>query len=359
MPGRGKLRIDRIFDGVGRIRRSADTRDPAERDVVNGILTVLFEDEQLDSLRAFAAGDLSVAELREAHRKGRLTDEYLLSRIKLEAPLWATLDATIPRLGDSDRTRGRYATSRQKLERLGGLGPHAKVRDLRRVNWKRLKGMWPGRNGKPPASAADWMHLRRMISACLSEYLGDPLHHFRREVLAKIPRAKEDPRVVELSADEFWSLVEHAAPQARPGLVTIAATGFRVEEYFHCGKEHLRPATLAVHLPSGKTGADVVYVAEWLWPYIEAGIPAPVKEKWLRIHFNRARKAIGRPDLWLRDLRHMFGQLAADQGQAQANIMAAMRHETPAMTARYLRRKAKRDVAEAVGAALKRHRKGA
>jgi integrase len=447
IPAKGNARIDRIFPGVGRIRRSAETKDPDEKRELDDILTELYEDEQLESLRAFRDGLLAVAELREAKRKGRLTDEYLLERIKLERPLWTVIDEILPELGEAAATRERYEASAKKLRRFSGLGETAKVRDLRRVRWTRLKARWPGKTGRPPCSPSDWMRLRQFIGAFLTTYLGDVYHPFRRKVMKLIPRAKEKGRVVEITVEQFWEVLEHIPEHARPCYVVLAATGMRLGEYLACRKTDLNARALSVHIPGGKTGEDVVDVEEGLWPWIEAGIPAPIGKLWLRRYWHRACVATGlgrlvvaetghpldvrtipsgserrilramaegstlvrlaadgavweirdrrgsvrfrarRPTIaalvghgWiteqhavtpigralagkvlyegirLHDIRHMYGQVAIDEGAPESLVQAAYRHETPAMTRLYVRRKAKREVAEKVGKRLLRRR---
>lgn len=350
VPPKGDPQLQIKFDGVEAIRR----RVPAdEHSPVKKALRALYDDDQLESLRAYQDGSLSTKELLVAQKKERLTDEYLLARIKLARLLWTSMEAAIEELGDSEETRDRYRFSLAKLKKHAKLGNHPRVRALKNVKWKQLRRRWPGKDGKPPCSAADWNRLRQMVGATLTVITGDVYHPFRRAVMKQIPRLKEKPRVVELSVDEFWALVRELPEQARPGVVTMAATGFRLGEYLACGKEHLHAATCAVENPSGKTGEDVVHVAEWLWPWVEAGIPAPIKERWLGIHFRRARKKIGKSTLWLEDIRHVFGQLAADEGVSIDKIQAAMRHESISMTSRYLKRSAKREVAEAVGRQLR------
>jgi len=348
-PKRGNPQLQRTFAGLPTIRRAVPADAYA---AVNAALDALYDDEQLDALRAFQAGDISVAEILAAKRKGRLDDLYLLERVKLDRPLWESLASAVQQLGHAPGTRERYHWSIEKLKTVTRLGASAKVRGLLRVNWRELDRAWT-------SSDADWMRMRQMVGAALTVLLGDTYHPWRRQVMKAIPRRKEKPRVVELSVREFWALVKALPDQAKPGVVTLAATGFRLGEYLSCEKRHLHPATLSVTNPRGKTGADVVYVAERLWPWIAAAIPAPIQARWLRIHFHRARTKIKRPDLTLHDLRHVYGQLAADAGVAQSKIQAAMRHETPAMTARYLTRVAKREVADAVGRGLTKRRKRA
>jgi integrase len=54
-----------------------------------------------------------------------------------------------------------------------------------------------------------------------------------------------------------------------------------------------------------------------------------------RTHWERARKAIGKPHLRVHDLRHMGAVLAAQSGATTAELMYRIGHTTPAMALRY------------------------
>lgn len=348
-PKKGHAPLRRRFAGVPPIARRVPL---AQHQAVHRALDALFDDGQLEALRGFQSGSISAAEILAAQKKDRLTDSYLTQQVKLARPLFQQLTDAVQQLGESRKTVERYEWSIEKLRKVTGLTDTATLRALEKVKWRDLSRAWLG-------SASDWMRMRQMVGAALTVIMGDVFSTWRRQIMKAIPRKKEQPRVVELSPDEFWRLVAALPDQAKPGVVTLTVTGLRLGEYLSCRKEHLHAESLAVRNPSGKTGADVVYVPEAFWPWIEAAIPAPIQARWLRIHFHRARVTIGKPDLRLHDLRHVFGQLAADEGTAQSKIQAGMRHETAAMTARYLKRVAKREVAEAVGKGLTRGRKHA
>lgn len=183
-------------------------------------------------------------------------------------------------------------------------------------------------------------------------------HPVRRKVLKHFPHAAEAPREPELTADAFWRLVEAAPEYARPCYVTLAITGLRVGEYLTLGLEHLRAETCATQVPGTKTAASaaVVAVDPDYWGWIVAAVPSPLAYQWLRLNFKKAAAEIGRSDLRLHDLRHLFAQLASDAGAPTAQVQAALRHANPAMTRRYEKRAAKGEVARLVGGALKRPR---
>ena len=275
--------------------------------------------------------------------------------MKLNGNLWEALEGVFPAVHWSQKTAHRYHVSLQSFARKAGskLGASARVADLARVDWPALQRDWE-------SSAADWNHMRRMLSAGLTKLLGDVYHPFRRDVVKRIPIAHEVPRTPDLSPELFWRIVLRTPLHAQPCYVVLLATGMRLGEYLRCTRSHLRPHTFAIEVPGTKTAgsAATVYVDESLWDWVIAGIPAPIKEKWIRTHWKRAAREEGVGELRLHDLRHAFGQFASDAGAPTARIQAALRHASPEMTRRYEMQKAKRDVAELVGRAITPRRTG-
>jgi integrase len=150
----------------------------------------------------------------------------------------------------------------------------------------------------------------------------------------------------------------------QPAYVALLATGLRVGEYLACTAEHLLPLTFGLRVPGTKTkeSRNTVYVDTAMWPWITAAVPAPVKYRWLRLHWRAACLGTGAAHLVngryvgprIHDLRHLFAQLATDAGESEARVQVALRHASPDMTRRYSKQRAKKDVAVAVGRALKR-----
>lgn len=354
-PG-GDFRFDRIFQGVGRVRRSSGTTNAKEFQRRDALLTKLFESAQLDVLRAFQRGDISIEQLVEAERAGRLKSAELLADMALRRNLWEAADETLPEMGQSPETRRRYEVSLEKLRRTpeARLGKDARVSDLAGVNWRALNQTWDG-------SPADWNHLRRALGRFLTLLLGDVYHPFRRSIMKAVPTEDEgEGRVPDLTLEVFWDIVGRTPEHARPCYVVLATTGMRTGEYLRCTKANLKPATLAIDVPGTKTHASraTVYVHPRLWPWIEAGIPSPLRYRWMRIYFKRAAAAAGKPELRLHDLRHFTAQLATNAGLPTVKIQAAMRHADPSMTMRYQRQRDKAEVARAVGGLLVRGRDG-
>ena len=85
---------------------------------------------------------------------------------------------------------------------------------------------------------------------------------------------------------------------------------------------------------------------EHLATYVDPGPDAlafpSVNDRTVQVHPNtlyrqwyRARKAAGRPDLRIHDLRHTGAVLAAQTGATLAELMARMGHSTPQAALRY------------------------
>lgn len=330
----GSFRIDRRFKGVGRIALASGTTTKKRFRAYNAMLDELHEDGKLDILRAIRDRKISLQELYGAHRTGRIP--YIASDLLLHEKLWPAIDEWLPGSAPTESTRKRYAVSMKALRSYGPLGDDAKVSELARVDWRELRAEWPN-------SGADWNRMRGTVSRFLSMGLGDKHHPFRRKVVAAFPKARESRgRVPEITPDLLWKIVEHSSEHVRPCWVALAVTGLRVRsEYLALEEHHLRPLTREIEVPGTKTegSADVVKVGERAWPWVTAAVPAPLRYKALRKHWNRACEAAGCPELWMHDLRHFYGQQLVDAGQSEASVQTGLRHATPAMTRRYTRRK--------------------
>ena len=346
----GGIRFNRDFSrlGVGRIARSSRTTDVKEFQRRNDILTKLAESAQIDVLRAFRDGQITIEQLVDADREQRLKSSDLLGMLALRRPLWDAIADTLPLMGASEQTRKRYQVSLDALHKKAGpeLGDLANIRDLERVAWRELRERW----GRSPS---DWNHLRRAISTFLSNLLGDKFHPFRRAVVNRIPIAIERGRVPDVTPDVFWSIVKHVPKPYRASFVALAATGMRVGEYLACTPFSLRPATFSIAVPGTKTAssAEDIAVHPRLWPYVVAAVPAPLKYKALRRHW-RAACTTAEVDVRIHDLRHCYAQWAVNEGLPEAKVQTALRHKTAVTTRRYAKTKDKGEVARAVGRVL-------
>jgi integrase len=75
-----------------------------------------------------------------------------------------------------------------------------------------------------------------------------------------------------------------------------------------------------------------------------------------RVYYQRAREAIGKPNLRVHDLRHVGAVLAAQAGATTAELMNRLGHATPAMSLRYQHVAAGRDaeIAERMSASVRK-----
>jgi integrase len=385
----GNFRFDREFADVGRIHCSSGTDRLSEFKKRDAILTKLYENAQLDVLRAFMRGELSIEQLVAADRSGKLASAELLSELKLQQNLWTAIDDALPRMGKGEETRRRYETSLRKLQLQTDelLSAAARVAELQGLDWRAIEASWGG-------SPADWNHLRRALSAFLTVHLDDVHHPFRRATLKKITLRSEKARIPDLPVETFWAIVEATPAHARPCYVSLAATGMRLGEYLGCSAQNLVPSLHAIDVPGTKTeeSAARIYVDPELWSWIEQGIPSPLQENWMRIYWRRACLAVGAAERvgtgefrtvrlkratsgpyrtgetpqfrevevtrykgpTLHDLRHLYAQLADEEGATDTQVMGALRHSNPAQTREYKRRRAAGEVARMVGNQLLR-----
>lgn len=374
----GQFRTDWQRTDVGRIRVAYGYTIKAHMKAVH-LLDELYENDQLDVLRALRKkkgepGRVTIRELMLAKKSGRHRRTDVIVDVRLRRPLWDTLQKmTVARPGGKLYHR-RLRASLEKFAKsptAGRLGTRAIVADLQKVDYRDVRQHF--------ASAADWNQFRKMIGVSLTELLEDALHPFRREIMAKLPKETEHHRSVDVTVDQFWQLVNALPEHARPGIVTLAVTGMRLNtEYLRCDEADKREALPGVYCPGSKTAdaAGIIPVADALYEWVDAGIPAPVKARWLRIYFHRAALEVGlarmiddpkgrvvgkgkskKPlqvysGIRLHDLRHLALQLALDGGAMLNDVQSLARHADPAMTMRYLKRSGSRRAADAIGRSL-------
>jgi integrase len=348
----GNIRFSRDFTriGVGRITGSSRTRNPKEFQRRNDILTKLAESGQIEVLRAFRDGLITIEQLVEADREQRLRSAQLLDTLTLQRSLWVEIAETLPRMGGSEQTRKRYEVSLTALRKRGEkwLTERATVADLERVVWRELRDTWD-------RSAADWNHLRRAISAFLTVLLGDKYHPFRRTVVDRIPIATEVARVPDVTPEIFWGIIKHVAKPYRSCFIALVATGMRIGEFLRCTRFNLKPATFSVAVPGTKTAtsAEDVVVHPKLWRHLESAVPSPLAYKALSGHWRAACAKAG-VEVRIHDLRHCYAQWAVNAGVPEAKVQTALRHKTAGQTRKYAKTKEKGDAANAVGQVLLR-----
>lgn len=354
--GSPNARFDIRFPGIGRIRQPVRARTWQEYDRRKAVVYKLFENSQLDILRAFKAGQLTIEQLVDADRQDQ--SRATLDDLKIRAPLWRTVDETLSKMrgkGQRGTAAWRYRTSWDALRRLNvpGLESDARLSALAAVDWETVKDVWPN-------SGSDWMHLRRAVSRTLTRYLGHLHHPFRLRVMAQFPAAREKKRKPHLTPDQFKAIVAHTPEHVAPSLWCLVLTGMRLGEYLRVTLSDLDHTDYVdangdvlhrVHVPGTKTDdADGwISVPAHLWGWIVSGVPARIGEKRLRMHWWAALEAEGVSGVTLHDLRHCHGQWAMDAGADERDVQDSLRHSSPAMTRRYTLKGSTARVASAIG----------
>jgi integrase len=344
-PKRLSFRVDRVFPSVGRINLVSGATTRAEHAKRDALLTELYDTGRLELLRAIKAHRLTINEVYSAQRAGRLG--FVAADVALQRNLWKALDQWLPASGRAPATRRRHVISVRALLRSDTLSSSASVRDLAAVNWKVVYNRWD-------TGPAGWNRMRAAISLFLSMTLGK-LHPFRLEVIGAMPHPEESPGPVpDLTVDAFWSIVRRVPEPLRPAYVLLAATGRRPGEYLRLQPVDLLPLTKAIRVPGTKTAgsADVVRVADALWPWVVAAVPCAVGYQVLLKRWKRACGTEGHPELTLYSLRHFFAQQLAEAGAPESRIQQSLRHRSPAMTRRYTRMVDKGENARVVGSVL-------
>src|SRR5260370_25504343 len=92
----GTFKLDRLFQGVGRINLASGATTVTEFHKRDALLTRLYDQGRLDLLKAIAAGALTVTEGYAAARGGQL-DTLTGDRSLLGANLWAAVEVWAPK----------------------------------------------------------------------------------------------------------------------------------------------------------------------------------------------------------------------------------------------------------------------
>jgi len=363
--GYGGRQLDLILSGFGRFVKSWGTDQKAQRRVRRQIVIDLYNAGQLDVLRALmkrpTQGGLTWADVLAAKRAKRLGSDSLAADLALSRPLWAAIDATLPRMGKSANTRGFYGDVFGSLQtRAAALLPSdAQVKSLGDVDWSAI---WAAFADTSPA----WRNrVRASVSAFLTVYLDDKWHPFRRRVVKRAGTKEREPKIPKsISVEEFWQLMAHVHEALVPAFVTLAATGMRVGEFLACTERDLARFP-TIHVPGGKTGEGTVEVDPELEGYIRSAIPCRIastkkvaRPTWdqryrrLQRAIKAASEATGIPAT-VHTLRHFYASEGV-KAQPQGFVQQALRHTTPAMTQRYSTQRDTAAVARSVGRALRK-----
>lgn len=148
----------------------------------------------------------------------------------------------------------------------------------------------------------------------------------------------KNERHVYLSEQELGELLEAIPPRyevERKFILLAMLTGIRRGELLvldpgniHNGRIILRPG----QTKSGKS--RTIPLPDEALPLV-TDLPFSTSKDKVRAAFERAREAIGRPDVRLHDMRHCYASLLASKGEALTSIRDLLGHSSLVVTSRY------------------------
>lgn len=153
----------------------------------------------------------------------------------------------------------------------------------------------------------------------------------------KKPSPKNE-RHVYLTADELVVLLE-TIPDSREvdrRIITLAMlTGLRQGELLNLTPENVSRGRILLRPSDTKSGkARIVPVPQDAQELLDE-LPFPTTYHRLRKTWEKARAAVGRPDLRFHDLRHSYASLLANAGENMVTVRDLMGHSSLTVTSRY------------------------
>lgn len=141
-------------------------------------------------------------------------------------------------------------------------------------------------------------------------------------------------RINFLEPHELDALIDACKhPQAKNFFKLAAYTGARKSELLRAQQKDFRNGHLTItKAKSGKR--RIVPVPKELWPVCNA-LPFTITEHELRYEFERARVAIGRPEIWQHDLRHSYATWMLEKGVPATVVRDILGHSSLAVTSKY------------------------
>lgn len=155
-----------------------------------------------------------------------------------------------------------------------------------------------------------------------------------RPILVRLLPERNE-RHVYLTPDEVESLARACPNPAAGDMCRLAAyTGLRRGELFRLGRGNVVEGCLLLDAAT-KTGRPRMIPLPGAALEIASRLPLPVSDQQLRLSFEVARAALGRPDLHFHDLRHTYASWLVQSGVPLRAVQELLGHSTLTMTQRY------------------------
>jgi integrase len=248
---------------------------------------------------------------------------------------------------DKDSWRSDIARAEHLLRHLGNrVASNLTQADIDEYRSHRLAETT--RRGGPPSPATldlELAQLKRMCSYAVE------CGRLQVNPVARVKLLRK-PNVRQVTLDEptFLKLVEAAEPSYRPVLLMAYDTGMREGEILNLRWSQLDLKDRAVRLGAEDTKtnkARTVYLTDRVIEPLQQ-LPRQLHSEYvfvshrtgsrwseLRRAFDRARKAVGREDLWFHDLRRSFVTNARRRGVPESVVMRMSGHRTRNVFDRY------------------------
>lgn len=174
--------------------------------------------------------------------------------------------------------------------------------------------------------------VKRVLSLAYREWdwLDQPLDAKLRK-----PTPKNE-RHVYLLEDEVRALVQAVPTEEERKVVALAATtGLRRGELLSLTRENVQGNRLMLRPGQTKSGKARVVPLPRGGEVLVERLPFQTDGHRLRVAFEAAREAIGRPTLRFHDLRHSYASMLAEAGEVMTTVQALLGHSSLTVTSRY------------------------
>ncbi|RTR01980.1 tyrosine-type recombinase/integrase [Halomonas nitroreducens] len=191
------------------------------------------------------------------------------------------------------------------------------------------------RNGRAQSTINNHLQVvKRVLNLAYREWgwLEQPLGDKLRK------KSPKNERHVYLTTDQLSELLQ-AIPDRNPvekKVIALAAlTGLRQGELLSLDASNVHGGRILLRPDQTKSGkARVVPVPEDARPWLE-DLPFATTYPRLRLAWEKARQAVGRPDLRFHDLRHSYASMLAQAGESMTTVRDLLGHSSLIVTSRY------------------------